>query len=194
LVVLSAGGAGWGWSAGREVLQAGDRGGDLVCAWPAGGQAQPQPAAAAHQPPGDGGQPQSQPLGFPPAGGPSQGEHLHPGEQLAGQRGDLAPDLVLGEPVEGEVAQAGVLGGLDPVLTPGAAAVTQLEAGELPAFGAGREAGEPVPADVGEPQLRAGVGRSLRTMTRMPFGQPARSSRPVSSAIQAPSRTRPPAP
>ena len=29
-----------------------------------------------------------------------QGEHLHPGEQFAGQGGDLAPDLVLGVAVE----------------------------------------------------------------------------------------------
>jgi hypothetical protein len=35
--------------------------------------------------------------------------------------------------------------------------VAQLEVGELAACGAGGEAGEPVPVDVGEPQLRAGV-------------------------------------
>ena len=34
-----------------------------------------------------------------------------------------------------------------------------------------------------------GCGRSLRAITRMPGGQPVRSSRPVSSTTQAPSRT-----
>ena len=34
------------------------------------------------------------------------------------------------------------------------------------------------------------TGRSLRTMTRVPAGQPARSTRPVASATQAPSRIR----
>jgi hypothetical protein len=52
-----------------------------------------------------------------------QGEHLHPGEQFTGQGDDLAPDLVLGESVQREVAQAGVLGAADAVLAAGAAAV-----------------------------------------------------------------------
>ena len=92
-----------------------------------------------------------------------------------------------------QVAQAGVLGGADAVLAPCAAAVAQLEVGELPGHGVGGETGEPVVVDVDEPQLRAGCGRSLRTITRIPAGQPVRSSRPVSSATQAPGRTWPPA-
>lgn len=36
-----------------------------------------------------------------------------------------------------------------------------------------------------------GCGRSLRTISRIPFGQPVRTS-PVSSATQAPSRIPPP--
>ena len=68
-----------------------------------------------------------------------------------------APDLVLGVAVQGEVAQAGVLGAADPVLAPGAAAVPEFQVGELAALGAGGEAGEAVAVDVGEPQLRAGV-------------------------------------
>ena len=112
-----------GWSAGCEGLQAGDRGGDLAGPGPAGGEAEPQAAAAADEAPGAGEDPQPQPFGFPAAGGAVQGEHLHPGEQFAGQGDDLAPDLVLGEAVQGEVAQAGVLGAADPVLAPGPAAV-----------------------------------------------------------------------
>jgi hypothetical protein len=43
------------------------------------------------------------------------------------------------------------------LLAPGPAPVAQLQAGELAAFGVGGEGGEPVPVDIGEPQLRAGV-------------------------------------
>ncbi len=42
-----------------------------------------------------------------------QGRHLHPGQQAAGQRDDLGPDLVLLISVQGEIAQAGVLGAKD---------------------------------------------------------------------------------
>src|SRR5262249_7952458 len=142
-----------GWSAGREGLQAGDRGGGQPGPRPGRGQAQPQAAAAAGKAPGGGGQAPPQPLGVPAAGGPGQGEHLRPGQQFAGQCDDLAPDLVLVIAVQGKVAQAGVLGGPDPVLAPGPAAVAQLEVGELPALGAGGEAGEPVTAGIGEPPL-----------------------------------------
>jgi hypothetical protein len=46
-----------------------------------------------------------------------QGEHLHPGQEFAGQRDEFAPDLVLGEVVEWQVGQAGVFGAVDAVLT-----------------------------------------------------------------------------
>ena len=59
---------------------------------------------------------------------------------VAGQRDELAPDLVLAEAVQGEVAQAGVFGGPDPVLAPGPAAVAQPGVGELAAGGAGGKA------------------------------------------------------
>ena len=147
-----------GWSAGGEGLQPGDRGSYLPGPGPAGGEAEPQAAAAADETPGAGEDPQPQPFRFPPAGRAVQGEHRHPGQQLAGQGDDLAPDLVLGEAVQGEVAQPGVLGAADPVLTPCPAPVTEFQVSELAAFGAGGEGGEPVPVDVGEPQLRAGVG------------------------------------
>ena len=77
--------------------------------------------------------------------------------QFAGQRDDLAPDLVLGEVVQRQVAQAGVLGAADPVLAAGPAAVPQFQVGELAAAWCWWRSGEPVPVDVGEPQLRAGV-------------------------------------
>ncbi len=60
-----------------------------VVIWLAHGQlafeAQPEAPAAAYDAPGDGEEPQPEPLGFPPSGGSAQGEQLHPGEQLAGR-------------------------------------------------------------------------------------------------------------
>jgi hypothetical protein len=64
-------------------------------------------------------------VGFPRAGGPVEGEHLHPGSEFAGHRDQLALDLVLCKSVQGQIAQPGVFGGADPVLAPGAAAVPQ---------------------------------------------------------------------
>ena len=73
---------------------------------------------------GDGEQAQPEPFGFIAAGRAAlQSEHLHPGRQVAGQGDDLASDLVLGEAVQGQVAQPGVLGGADTVLAAGPAAV-----------------------------------------------------------------------
>ena len=121
---------------------------------------------------GDGEQAQAEPLGLPAAGVAGQGEHLGPGQQLAGQRDDLAPDLVLGDALQRQVPQPGVLGVPDAVLAPRPPPVPQLQVSELAFLRVGGEGGEPVPVDVGEPQLRAGCGRSLRTMTRIPAGQP----------------------
>jgi hypothetical protein len=63
------------------------------------------------------------PFGFPGAGGPVEGEHLHPGQQFAGHRDQLGPDLVLVKAVQWQVAQPGVFGVADAVFAPGAAAV-----------------------------------------------------------------------
>jgi hypothetical protein len=52
-----------------------------------------------------------------------EGEHLGPGDQVEGERDNGAPDLVLGEVVQGQVGQAGVLRAADAVLAAGAAAV-----------------------------------------------------------------------
>ena len=118
---------------------------------------EPQAAAAAGEAAGDGEQAQPEPFGFPAAGGPGQGEHLRPGQQLAGQGDDLAPQLVLGEALQRQVPQPGVLGAADPVLAAGPPAVPQFQVSELAFLRVGGEGGEPVPVDVGEPQLRARV-------------------------------------
>ena len=61
-------------------------------------------------PAGDGEQPQAEPFRFPAAGRVSgQGEGLQPGDQFDGERDDGAPDLVLGEVVQRQIGQAGVL-------------------------------------------------------------------------------------
>src|SRR6516164_9830266 len=146
-VLLLGRGDGSGWSAGREGLQAGGCGGDSRGPGPALGQAQPQAAAAGCQAPGDGEDAQPQPFGFPPAGLARKGEHLGPGQQLAGQRDDLAPDLVLREAPQRQVPQPGVLGAADPVLAAGPPAVPQLQVGELAFLGVGGEGGEPVAVD-----------------------------------------------
>jgi hypothetical protein len=79
-----------------------------------------------------------------------EGEHLHPGEEFAGEGEEFAPDLVLRVVVQWQVAQPGVLGRADAVFDAGAAAVPQFQVGELPAPGVGGKAGEAVPVDVGE--------------------------------------------
>ena len=106
-------------SAWFQGLQAADRGGDLGGPGPVCGQAELLAPAAADQPPGHGEDPQAQAFGFPPAGLAVKGEQLHPGQQLAGHGHQFGPDLVGGIAVQGQVAQAGVLGAADAVLAAG---------------------------------------------------------------------------
>ena len=61
----------------------------------------------------DGEQAQAEPPELPAAGLPGQGEHLGPGQQLAGQCDDLAPELVLREALQRQVPQPGVRSGED---------------------------------------------------------------------------------
>ena len=89
-------------------------------------------------------------------------------------------------PVKTEVGQPGVLRAADLVLAAGAAAVPQTPGRRAGRVRVSGERGEPVPVGVGEPQLRTGWGRSARTMTRIPGGQPDRSSTPVASATHIP--------
>jgi hypothetical protein len=96
-----------------ESLQPGSRDSDVGGPGPALGEAKPQP------------------LGFPAAGRPGQGDHLRPRDQLAGQGHDLAPQLVLGEALEWEIPQPGLLGAPDAVLAPGPP-VPQLQVSQLP--------------------------------------------------------------
>jgi hypothetical protein len=149
-----------GWSADREGLQAGDRGGEIPGPRPSPGQSQSQPqaAAAAGKASRGGEEPQAQPFRFSAAGLPGESEHLGPGQESAGEGDDLAPELVLGEAIEGAgPLQPSVLGAADPVLAAGAPAVPQFEIGELAFLRVDGEGGEEVPVDAGEPQLGAGM-------------------------------------
>jgi hypothetical protein len=94
----------WWGPAGCQGVQAGDRGGELGGPGPGRGQAQPPASAASDDAPGGGERAQPQSFGFPGAGGRLEGEHLHPGGEFAGHRDQFAPDLVLGEAVQRQVA------------------------------------------------------------------------------------------
>src|SRR5258708_39781399 len=94
-VVLPVVGIGCRWSARLEGMEAADRCGDLGGPGPSGGEAEPQPPAAADEAPGDTEQPQPQALGIPPAGRAGPGEHLGPRHPLAGPRGQPAPEPLL---------------------------------------------------------------------------------------------------
>ena len=106
------------------------------------------------------------------------GQGLRPNQQVRGERDDLEPDLVLGEAVEGQVPQPGVLQATDAVLSAGALPVSDLQGSQCPAgaTGVGGEAGDPPPVLIGQPQLRTGWGRSRRARTRIPVGHPTRVS------------------
>ena len=112
-------------------------------------EAEPGSTSGADEGGWDGEQPQPQAFGFPAAGlGVGQGEELAPGGQVQGELDQGAPQLVLGEAVQGQIREAGVFGDPDPVLGARAAPVPQLQLGQLAADGVGREGGDPVPIDL----------------------------------------------
>jgi hypothetical protein len=103
----------------------------------------------------------------------------------------MAPEIVASESMEGQVRQASVLGVTDPVLTPGAEAVADLQIGQLALCLVRRYGRVPVPVDVRDPQLGADVRDFLADDDRIPAGREDRSSTPVMSATHAPSRSTP---
>lgn len=97
-------------------------------------------------------------FGFPPPSGlVGVAKQPHPGDDLAGQGHDLAPDPILRERCQRQVPQAHVLRDPDPVLAASTPTMAHFEVRELALGGVGRERGEPVAVDVIEPQLRPGV-------------------------------------
>jgi hypothetical protein len=144
--------SGWGWQ--RPQPHVG--GDDLVGPWPVGGQFEQRRSSGAHDAGGDVQQPQTQPLGFGVAVR-VQPEGRGPGQQVRGQQHGLEPDLVLGEVVQRQVAQAAVFQAADPVFGAGPQPVGDFELGQVIPGAVGGEDGDAPAVDVGQSQLRAGV-------------------------------------
>jgi hypothetical protein len=142
----------------RKGLQAGDRSGDVGGPW-------------------------VEPLRFPAAGLAREGDQLGPGEQFAGQGGDLAPDLVLGEAPEGRFRSPVSLAFRS--LHRARRRCRSSRSASWPFFASVAKAVNRWPSMSVNLSCASGCGLSCRTMTRIPAGQPLRSSRPVMSATQA---------
>ena len=99
---------------------------------------------------------------------PGQGDHAGPGQYVADQGYDLAPEAIARQTLEGGGAQLGVLGAADTVLAAGSRSVPGLQVGELADPGAGGKGGQPVALDLVKAQL--GPGASA-TGGHLPPGQ-----------------------
>ena len=147
-VAFRLGGSGCRWSGWcREGSESGESGGDQLDPGCSRCQLELGSAGVAADAAGDGEQSQPEAFGFPPPRGVIvQRERLGPGDQVAGELHDRAPDLVLVEPVEWKILQSGIFRGADAVLAAGASAVAQLQVGELSAAGVGDERGSRNPS------------------------------------------------
>jgi hypothetical protein len=153
-------------------LQAGDCDGYLARPGPSLGEAESQAAAAAGQASGDGEDAQAQAFRFPVAGDAGEGEELGPGQELAGEGGDLAPQLVLVEAVQREVPSARCpwRSGCGPRTWPGGGdGVPGQRAAR--AFASVAKAVNRWPSTPVNRSCAPRCGRSLRMMTRPP-GRP----------------------
>ncbi len=92
--------------------------------------------------------------------------------------------------MQGQVAQAGGTGGADAVLGPRTLAVSQFVCGVGTVLVLVAKQVKRMPSASVRRNWAPGCGRSLRTISRIPFGQPLRQS-PSSSAIQVPPRISP---
>jgi hypothetical protein len=88
------------------------------------------------------------------------------------------------------VAEPGVFGVPDPVLNTGVGAVLGLQERQLTCGGVGGEGLiSPPVGGFEQGELGAWMGSSRRMITRIPAGQPVRSTNPVTSTTSAPLRT-----
>ena len=133
----------------------------------------------------------TQPLGLGDPMFAVEGELLGPDDQIVGVERELEPRGVRLERVEREVRDAGCFQVLDADFDLGVLTVVLFQRGEIVAGLVGDEALEAVPVEIGERQLRAGMGRSRRQINRVPSGQCSRFVWPVSSVTHAPSRCSP---
>ena len=123
------------------------------------GQAEAAASAAAGEAGGDVQHPEPQRLRLGGGEVTVEGEQPQPGGQVGGDGGDLQPGLVDGVLPGREPAQAGVFGGLDPVLDPGVGPVPGFQERQLSDPGVGGEGlVAPAVSLLEQRQLRAGVG------------------------------------
>jgi DNA-binding MarR family transcriptional regulator len=121
-------------------------------------QAQDEAAGMADDAGGEVEEPVAQRLGFGVGQWAGKQQRLGKAGEVLGGKDELEPDGVAAPPVEGEVGQAGGLGGADAVLDPGPLAVPQLQPGKVRVGLVGDKALEAVAVVVGEAQLGAGMG------------------------------------
>ena len=125
---------------------------------PGARQAQGRAPARAHDPPGDVQQALAQPLGLGEGELALEAERRVQASRSWAMQRELQPDLVVLEGGEGQVAHAGVLAAADLVLDLGAAAVAQLQGGDVVAVLVGDEGGVAVALGVEDLELGAGMG------------------------------------
>ena len=168
-----------------------ERGDERGRPWPVGLEAQSGAAAVTDDPAGGVKQPVAQSLGLGDRELTVKADQLRPREEVLGDQRDLQPGLVVLEGVVGEVAHAGVLAGADAVLDPRAAAVAQLQRGDVLAVLVGEEAGVPVAVFVEDRELRAGMRPLAPDDQPGSLGPGGQVQTVVSSATHAPSRASP---
>ena len=103
-------------------------------------------------------------------------EPLGPGDEVLGDQRDLEPHGVVVKVAKWEVGRAGLLGGADAVLGAGAGAVPALKFDGV-AVEVGQRDQEACPSWSVKLSWAPGCGRSRRTISRDPWGQPPRSTR-----------------
>lgn len=115
----------------------------------------------------------AQPLGFGSGERASEADQPRPAEQILGDQRDLKPRLVVLEGVVGQVAHAAVLALADAVFDAGAAAMAQLQHGDVVAVLVGQQARVAVAEAVKDSELRTGV-RALAAADQPAARGPAR--------------------
>src|ERR671918_285287 len=161
-----------------RVVQAAEGGDKLIGPGPAASDAQPGLPPGADDDAAGVQQAVAEAFGFGPGEVAVEGEQPGPGEQVAGDEGELNPSLVDGEGGGGQVGQPSVFGVADATLGTAASPVEGFEVGDVVVGQVGNAVLVAVPVDVGEGELGAGVGVFAAGDHAGAFG-PARQVDPV---------------